>query len=346
MSISKSSIDLFSGLLPPPAYEAPRAAMPKGLFRYIWQATRSQQIRLCFLTVLIFPLSLAPLELQRRIVNEAIGQGDLDLLLVLAAIYLGVILVHGVLKFVRSFYIGRVIEGVTRSIRDRVVRSGRAAPAEEHGEDEEGARVAVLTVETEKLSGFVAESFAFPLLNAGIFFSTVAYMLWVEPLLAAFSLLVFLPQAVAVPIVQRRINRLAAASTRLVRRLSQIFVAAPGATIEEPGLGRFAKGLSRVYDVRMRMVFLKHLLKGFNNFLSQLGPLAILAVGGYLVIQGRSEVGTIVAFLSGFERLVDPARELLGFYRRVSQMRVQYGLVRETIGNRLQAPALHDIGSA
>jgi hypothetical protein len=36
----------------------------------------------------------------------------------------------------------------------------------------------------------------------------------------------------------------------------------------------------------------------------------------------------VVAFLSGFERIIDPARELLNFYRRLAQARVQFGLLQ------------------
>lgn len=38
-----------------------------------------------------------------------------------------------------------------------------------------------------------------------------------------------------------------------------------------------------------------------------------------------------MAFVSGYERLMGPARDLLNLYRQYSQMRVQYRLVAETV---------------
>jgi len=70
-------------------------------------------------------------------------------------------------------------------------------------------------------------------------------------------------------------------------------------------------------------------MKFLNNLIGHLGPLSILMVGGWLVIQGETEIGTIVAFISGYERMINPARDLLNFYRRLSAMRVQYRLVRD-----------------
>ena len=69
-------------------------------------------------------------------------------------------------------------------------------------------------------------------------------------------------------------------------------------------------------------------MKFVNNMFGHLGPLSVLVVGGYLVIQGETTLGTIVAFISGYDKMTDPARELLNFYRRLSMMKVQYGLVR------------------
>jgi hypothetical protein len=41
----------------------------------------------------------------------------------------------------------------------------------------------------------------------------------------------------------------------------------------------------------------------------------------------------LVAFLSGLEKVSDPARELLNFYRQLSQTRVQYAILCGVIGD-------------
>jgi hypothetical protein len=48
--------------------------MPEGLYGYIWQTSGRAQLLLAILSVFIFLLDLVPLELQRRIVNDAIGR--------------------------------------------------------------------------------------------------------------------------------------------------------------------------------------------------------------------------------------------------------------------------------
>ena len=81
--------------------------------------------------------------------------------------------------------------------------------------------------------------------------------------------------------------------------------------------------------MEQRSAIIKHATKGINNLINHMGPLSVLMVGGWLVIQGQTQIGTIVAFMSGYERMVEPGRDLLNFYRRLALMRVQYRLVHE-----------------
>ncbi|MDN3722515.1 hypothetical protein QW131_32930 [Roseibium salinum] len=119
--------------------------MPKSLYAYVGKVSARQQLRLCLLTVLVFPLTLVPLELQRRIVNGAIEGQNMDLLVRLGALYLAVVTVQGILKFVRNFYLDRVAEGVTRLLRKRIAHSDGF-----NSDPDEGTRQAIMSAEAEK----------------------------------------------------------------------------------------------------------------------------------------------------------------------------------------------------
>ncbi len=316
---------LVSRLLPS-VDERPLARLPEGLYRYVIAVSRRQQVPLCLLTFLVFPLTLAPLELQRRIVNEAIGGMDLDLLYLLGGLYLAVALGQGCLKYLRNVYLERVGEGVTRRLRRRI-----AANEDFGAEIAEGTRQSLIVKEAEEVGGFVAESLAFPLLQAGIVLSIAGYMLVVDPLVAVVALGFFVPSVILVALVQPRLNELTGKKTRSQRRL--------GEAVHEHGQAAAAEALAaqttadrlieRLYGLKIKIARLKYGVKFVNNLLGHLGPLSVLVVGGYLVIEGQTTLGTIVAFISGYEKMSDPARQLLNFYRRLAMMRVQYGLVRE-----------------
>ncbi len=304
----------------------PLAALPNSLYRFVWKVSGPQQVRLCLLTLLLFPLSLVPLELQRRIINSALAQVDISVLVVLGAVYLGVLLFAGALKYVRNLYLGRVSEGVIRRLRTRV--SGVLARDEDP--EEFGARVSMIAAETEQLGGFVGEAVAQPLLSAGILLSVAGYMLWTEPQVALVAFAFFVPSLLVAPWLQERINRYGKQRTEMLRELSQDVVVDEGHE-KDKRVDGFKDLIERIYAVRVRLYAVKFFAKFLNNFLGHLGVLAVLVYGGMMVIEGRTDIGVVVAFISGFERIIEPARELLNFYRQQSQMRVQYGLIRGSL---------------
>jgi hypothetical protein len=72
--------------------------LPPSFYRFIWRATARDQIRLWLMTLLVVPLLMVPLELQRQMTNEAIGHQDVQLLLQLGTVYIIVMLAQGGLK--------------------------------------------------------------------------------------------------------------------------------------------------------------------------------------------------------------------------------------------------------
>lgn len=296
--------------------------MSPSLYGYVLEVSRRQQVRLGLLTLAVFPLSLMPLELQRRIVNYAVAHSAVELLLAYGGLYLAVLLLQGGLKFLRDAYMHRIAEGVTRLLRRKIV-GGEALAA---GIDE-GTKQAILSAESEKVGGFVAESISLPMLQAGTVLSIAAYMLVVEPLVGLVAITFLVPSVVFVALAQPVLNRLSRSKITVVRAL--------GESVLRDGRPDAAKEaasdalVERVYELRLRFVNLKVATKSVNQLVTGLGLLSILLVGGWLAIEDRTEIGIIVAFMSGYERMTNPVRDLLNFYRRQSTMRVQYRLVAD-----------------
>lgn len=296
--------------------------MSPSLYGYVLEVSSRQQVRLGLLTLAVFPLSLAPLELQRRIVNYAVAHSAVELLLSYGALYLAVLLLQGSLKFLRDVYMYKIAEGVTRVLRTKFVEHRRRDSTLD-----QGTKQAIISTESEKVGGFVAESISLPLLQAGTVLSIAAYMLVIEPLVAMVAIVFLAPSVIVVGLAQPVLNRLSRSKITVVRTLGDAVLrdgsrdATHGA--EPEGLVR------RIYCLRLRFARLKIATKSLNQLITGLGLLGILVVGGWLAIQGRTEIGIIVAFMSGYERMTGPARDLLNFYRRLSMMRMQYRLVAD-----------------
>ena len=78
--------------------------MPLTLFKWVRQVSGCHQYWLAGLSALLFVVGLAPLEVQRRIVNAAVAGGNVRILVLLAAAYFGLGIAEGLLKLGMNVY--------------------------------------------------------------------------------------------------------------------------------------------------------------------------------------------------------------------------------------------------
>ena len=298
--------------------------LPRGLFGYVWHASGRHQIALCVLSAVVFLLSAVPLELQRRIVNDAIGRGATGAILGLALAYAGVALAEGLIKLSLNVYRGWVSErAVLHLRRDIGAYTGHAAAARDRARAE-GVEISMMLSEAEPIGGFVGISLSEPLLQVGILLSVFGYLAWLEPWMAVLSLAVFSPQLVFVPLMQRAINVRAGERIRTLREVSGGIVGADAAAME-----RQREHLHHVFRLNMGIFKLKFSMNFLMNFMHHLGVALALGVGGWLAVQGRLEVGTVVAFVSGLAKVNDPWGDVVNWFRELTVVQMRYRLVSE-----------------
>jgi len=308
--------------------------MPQSLYIFIWRSSKRQQVWLVLLTLVVAPMSMVPLELQRRIVDDAIHNQNLGYMLLLCGIYLIVLLLQGGLKYLLNVYRGGLVERISFQLRDRIFKVLVDEPLRHHERTaiDKGAVVSMTSSEVEEVAGFVGDSISFPLLQAGTAFGTLGYLFWVQPEIAAFAVALFIPQILIVPLGQRRINRWAAIHARLLRKLGGAIVSSEKSKLTVKHLERrFAKLSRGALTTRVLIYRVKFFLTFVGNFVDALGPLIVMSVGGWLVLNGKAEVSTLVVFISGFQKVAEPWDQLLTFYRTTSNARTKYRLIVDTL---------------
>ena len=295
------------------------------LLRYVIRMSGHHQVWVCIIAAGVALLTMAPLELQRRLVNDVIVAGNLELLLLLGSLYFTVLIVQGGLKVALRFYQAWLSESAIRYNRSHL--SGVYEARQTESEEENGGRaVSIIGAEIDRLGGFVGEGFSQPVVNVGVLLSVGGFMVVVEPFIAAVSLVFLLPQVILVPWFQSWINKLLERRLGLMRDLSDNVSGLSGneGTIENTEL---PEQIDNIYRNRIKLLFVKFGTKGITNFLNALGPLCVLVFGGLMVIAGETTIGTIVAFVSGFDRLSNPLREMISYYRVAAQANVQHKMI-------------------
>jgi ABC-type multidrug transport system fused ATPase/permease subunit len=313
--------------------------MPNSVYTYIFRYSKWQQIVVIGLTLALLPLSPVPLELQRRLLDDAVANKDVDLLIWLAGLYVLALLVAAGIKFAmrvqREMISARIVHALRRSVYYHIytVTPPALLKASKGGDDvvDEGTVVSLLSSETEKLGGFAGSAISGPLLQIGMLCVVLGYMFYIEPAVAAIALALYSPQFVLVPIFQARMNRLAGEKAITVRELGNFIVdnVEPDLLNKPPPEG-FTTLTDRILQLRTRFLLAKNIMKTLNNLLIALGPFGVIVWGGYLVIQGEAEVGVILAFVSGLERLGGPIRDLVGSYGSITDARMRYRILLDS----------------
>lgn len=302
---------------------------PASIYGFIWRTCRKGQLTVCLFSGLLIPLAAVPLELQRRMVDTALGNKDLRLLVILGLVYLGSILAQQGLKYGLNIARGWVVEDVTRRLRRTIHRGKDSLGTAQPGTPPDaGTAVAMVASESEDIAGFVGDSVSVPLVQGGTILFTFGYLAWVDWRIASFAALLYTPHYFIVRWVQQVINRLARSQAKVVRRLGQQLV---GDIEKQRDAGRFHSLVQLAYDLRMKIYRRKFILTSLGNFLDALGPLVVLVVGGWYVIQGQTKVSTLVVFISGMQRIADPWDQLINFYRTAQIAQTKYRLFVQTL---------------
>lgn len=328
--------------------EGYRSAKPKtlstGIFGYVFRHTRRTQILLLAAALVALPLLYAGLELPKSIINNAISSSHFPVeiigvslsqtkfLFLLSSLYLTVILINGSLKYVINVQKGRVAESLLRRLRLTIYRYWRR----DTGHRNRSEVIPMLVQEVEPIGGFAGDAFVLPLFQGGTFLTILAFMFVQDPVLGAAAITLLPVQLALIPRLQRKINQLSRRRAHEMRGLGSAIGREITVDMVAPGESRrqVAVVLRRIAEIRFQIYRKKFLMKGLNNFLTQLTPFFFYTVGGYLVIEDRLSFGALVAVLAAHKDFSAPLNELLKYYQSMEDVRVRFEETRRFLSAR------------
>jgi ABC-type bacteriocin/lantibiotic exporter with double-glycine peptidase domain len=189
----------------------------------------------------------------------------------------------------------------------------------------------MLASEAETVGAFAGGAIASPLVQLGTLISVISFIFASQPRLGVLALAVVFPQAAIVVALQNRINQRVRERVQAVRDASDRISVSDLRRVEDEVLADFRDA----FEARRRIFRLKLSAKLALGAISALGKVGVLFLGGWLVLDGpQSDVGIVVASLSGLQRIDGPWRDLVAFFRNASTVRVQYEMLVRAIAVR------------
>ncbi|WP_428928409.1 ABC transporter transmembrane domain-containing protein [Marinibacterium sp. SX1] len=294
------------------------------MYAAIWRVSGRRQVILILLSVAIAALAAVPLSYQKDIINELTDdQISQQVLIRLCAEMLGVIVLSLGLKWALGFLSNLLGEDVIRRLRRRIYGDAvGGGPAHELGA---GTVTTMVSAEAEELGKFAGSAFSEPVVQIGTMVSVVGYIATAQPVLGLIALMIVAPQVILVLTTQRVVNRFVAERVRVLRRATRDIVDTDLARESAEVL----RGFDEIYDTRRQMFLWKLSTKFVLSLINGAGTVGVLLLGGWAVLNGTTDVGTVVAATMGLARLQGPTSFMIAFYRLISATRVKFELLRD-----------------
>ena len=298
---------------------------------WIFATNPKLQIALIFIILVTVFTRVVPLEMQKRVVNEAISLRKVDLLLIYCGIYLAAVIAQGLLKYIINYIQTLIAQRSLAAMRKELYHHILTLPLNFFRKTQPGLVVSTLTTELTTPGNFVGMALAVPVTNILTLLAFAGYLFWLNPLLAGVSLSIYPMVMIILPHLQKRANQQNKRRVDAGRVLSgKIAESVTGIhEIHSNGAYRienrkFDQMADKLKDIRVLWVLYTEGIKVLNNFFTNLSPFLVFLLGGYLAMEGQLELGALVAFLSAQEKLYTPWKELIQMYQVYQDARVQY----------------------
>lgn len=307
------------------------SVIKKPLWQWIISGNTWLQGGLVLTAVLAAMANLLPLEMQKRIVNEAIDQSRIDLLVRYCGIYLASVITATALKYLISALQNIIGQNAIHEMRDALYRHILSLPLEFFRKTQPGVIVSALTTELATAGDFLGMAVAVPVTNLLMLAAFAVYLFFLNPLLAAISFGIYPIFLFIMPVLQKKVNHYNKKRVDATRKMSGkagetvsgIHEIHAGNTFDNEG-NVFEKLVKKLRRIRIIWNLYRQAVKRANSLFVNFSRFLIFALGGWLAIHGRLELGALVAFISAQDKLYDPWKELIVCYQAYQTAQVTY----------------------
>ncbi|EPR41736.1 ABC transporter transmembrane region [Desulfovibrio sp. X2] len=316
-----------------------RATVPvtkRSLFSWVWASNLKLQLLLLVVIVITVFARVLPLELQKKIINEAIGQRKLNLLLMYCGYYLAAVVTSGALKYVINLIQTHLGQRALADLRKALYEHILTLPLNYFRKTQAGMVVSSLVTEIVPVGDFVGMALGIPVTNVLTLFAFGGYLFYLNWKMACISMAIYPFILLVIPRLQRKTNRVNKRRVDATREISSSIAEAVTGIHEIHGNGsyilenrKFGAQCDSLEHWRIIWNLYKLAVKAVNNLLVNLAPFTLFLVGGYLIIKGQFDLGALVAFLSAQEKLFEPWSELMEFYQVYQDSSVRYARTLE-----------------
>jgi putative ABC transport system ATP-binding protein len=265
---------------------------------------------------------------------EGLELERLQLLLALSGLFLFFVLINGVFKYWINVAKGALGERMLRRMRFELFSLVLRFTPETLRTVRSTETATIIKDEVEPIGGFIGDAFITPVFLGTQALTALIFIMVQNVWLGLMAIAVIGIQFTVIPRLRRELLSLGKqrqiASRRLAGRVGEVMDGIEAVHVHNTHSwerAEIGQRLFELFDLRFRIYRRKFSVKFINNLLAQVTPFLFYAVGGYLALQGRLNIGQLVAVINAYRELPPPLKELIDWDQQRLDVQVKYDQV-------------------
>ncbi len=267
---------------------------------------------------------------------EGIEFERVGFLFALSGLFLALVLVNGAFKYWINVAKGALGERMLRRMRFDLVSIALRFTPDTLKRVKPSETATMIKDEVEPIGGFIGDAFVQPLFLGTQALTAMTFIMVQNVWLGLIAGSIVAVQFAVIPRLRRVQIRLGRqrqlASRQLAGRVAEIVDGMEAVHVHNATRWERAEighRLHYLFDLRFRIYKWKFMVKFLNNLLAQITPFLFYAIGGYLALQGRLDIGQLVAVIAAYKDLPPPLKELIDWDQQRLDVQVKYEQVLE-----------------
>jgi putative ABC transport system ATP-binding protein len=257
-------------------------------------------------------------------------------LVAMSCLFLVMVTVNGMFKKTINTQKGRMGERMLRRLRYELYDRILLFPTSHFRKVKAAELSGMIKDEVEPLGGFIGDAYVQPAFLGGQALTALLFIMLQSMWLGMIVIVVLGVQAFVIPQLRKRILVLGRHRQITARQLAgRIAETADGVhEIHANATSNYERAdishrLGTIFGIRFELFQRKFTAKFLNNLLAQTTPFMIYLIGGYLVLFGDMQVGSVVGVLLAYKDLPGPVKELIDWDQQRQDVQQKYEQVAE-----------------
>ena len=338
------------------------------ILKFTWKYSKSSQLWILLIVLLSMPTYFMSLDLPKQIVNgpilgggfetagasqvflrlafdfngqewvlfEGVELARLNTLFALSGLFLTLIIVNGLFKFYINTYKGRLGERMLRRVRFQLMDRLLRFPVRAFRRVKSSEIASMVKDEVEPIGGFMGDAFVQPLMLGGQAITAMTFIMLQNLYLGLIAMSMIGIQFLIIPRMRKHLIRLGKqrqiTARKLAGRVGEVVDGINHVHVNDTShyeRADISSRLSEIFYIRYELFQRKFFTKFLNNLLAQITPFLFYVVGGYFALQGKIDVGQLVAVIAAYKDLPSPIKELLDWDQQRLDVEVKFAQVVE-----------------